>query len=237
MSPTWPCSSPISDCRSPISSIVALGPSFCNLAFSASSLAVRSGGTLTGSAPSFPPALPVACPELPAASRVRLLLSKFLLRSPECFGTIDSGLVADDVGLLITLEPDEISWDLFLKALDMMDVLRRSRHGEGVGFARDDNETVLVVVAVRVRIFLSRGVGLGRQCVRRTGATGTTTELGATVATDIKGATVPAGRGLLTETPSAGAPRLGSTQKEVRVSGLRFYLQSEIPAPEGLARP
>jgi hypothetical protein len=43
---------------------------------------------------------------------VRLLcLAEILLRLPELLRAIDGGLVANDVGLFVALEPDEITGD------------------------------------------------------------------------------------------------------------------------------
>jgi len=80
-----------------------------------------------------------------------LFLTELLLWLPEFLGAVDGGLVANDVGLFVALEPDEVTGDLFPEVLDMVGIFGRAGHGEGVGFAGDDYEALFVVVAVVIR--------------------------------------------------------------------------------------
>src|SRR4029077_8711614 len=81
-----------------------------------------------------------------------LLLAEFLLGSPEFASAIDGGLVADNVGLLVNLKPDEVAGDALAKFLDMASVGGGARHGEGIGLAGDDDEALVVVVSVGISV-------------------------------------------------------------------------------------
>ncbi len=54
-----------------------------------------------------------------------LFLSEFLLRKPELADAIDRSLVANDVGFLVALEPDEIALNLFSKFFGVVSVFGR----------------------------------------------------------------------------------------------------------------
>ena len=86
-----------------------------------------------------------------------LFFAKLLLRLPELPGAVDGGLVANDVGFFVALEPDEVAGDLLPEFLDMVGVFRRAGHGEGVGLAGDDDEALFVVVAVVIRKAVAGG--------------------------------------------------------------------------------
>src|ERR1035441_9347701 len=134
--------------------MVALGPSAFSSALSLSSCAVMSG-TLTRTfsilAPSSSCCFPRASCCLPSSS--------CFLPSSSCgaqfAGAVDGGLVANDVRLLVDLEPDEVAGDAFAQFLDVAGVSGGTRHGEGVGLAGDDDEALVVVVAVSVGITVS----------------------------------------------------------------------------------
>jgi hypothetical protein len=52
-------------------------------------------------------------------AKLLLFPSELLLRRPQLSRPIDRGLIANDVGLLVALKPDEVARDLLSKFLDM----------------------------------------------------------------------------------------------------------------------
>src|ERR1700726_3328756 len=110
---------------------------------------------------------------LPLAQRFLLLaefflsLAELLLRSPELIGTVNGGLVANDVGLFVALKPDKIAGNIFPESLDMVSIFGRARHDEGIGLARDDDETLFIVESVVIGKAAMRG-----RCWRRRNSLG-----------------------------------------------------------------
>ncbi len=103
-----------------------------------------------------------------------LLFAEFFLGRPEFLGAIDRGLVANDVGLLVALEPDEISRNLLSELLDMTRIFTGARHGERIGVAGNNHEALFVVITegVRVAMFVRLSRPGGHWGNRRNGPTG-----------------------------------------------------------------
>src|SRR5579863_3133931 len=130
--------------------MVALDLSSFSSAFSLSRSA-KISGTFTLTCSIFSPSASCCFQGFLLPAKFFLFLAEFLLRRPEFPDLIRRSLVANDVGLFIALEPDEIARDGFPELLDVVGIVHRARHGKGVGLAGDDDEALLVVIAVGIR--------------------------------------------------------------------------------------
>src|SRR5262249_13504814 len=83
-------------------------------------------------------------------SELFLFPAEFLLWGPELPSALDCRLIANDVRLLVALEPDKVARNLFPQLLDVPRIFGCARHRERIRFARGDHETLFIIEAIAV---------------------------------------------------------------------------------------